>query len=146
MIEVKEVSTPLELEKVFEIRKKVFVEEQKVPADEEYDEFENTSKHFLAYFNGYPAGTSRWRTTTNGAKMERFAVLEEYRSKKVGSALVETVLNDVKKNFGQEKEIYLNAQITAMGLYSKFGFEQVGEMFLECDIKHYKMVYAGQKM
>ncbi len=143
MIEVKEVLTPVELEKVFEIRNKVFVEEQNVPSEEEYDEFENTSKHFLAYYDAHPVGTARWRTIGNSAKMERFAILAEYRSKKIGSAMVETVLNDITKQFGREKQIYLNAQLTAMGLYSKFGFKQVGEMFLECDIKHFKMVYSG---
>lgn len=130
----------------FRIRETVFVHEQNVPAEEEYDEFEETSRHFLAYLNDIPCGTARWRYTEKGIKLERFAVLKEYRSKKVGSALVQAILNDIQKQpLSEGKQLYLHGQITAMPLYSKFGFVAVGEMFEECDIQHYKMVLPQEK-
>jgi predicted GNAT family N-acyltransferase len=141
VITVKHITSPEDFKKAFAIREKVFVEEQQVPAEEEYDEFEDNSRHFLALADGVPCGTARWRYTDKGVKLERFAVLAEYRSQKVGSALVQAVINDIQKEEQSKgKTLYLHAQLTAMPLYSKFGFQPIGDMFEECNIKHYKMV------
>ncbi|GAB3902129.1 GNAT family N-acetyltransferase [Larkinella knui] len=141
MIEVIQVIRPAEMQQVFAIREAVFVKEQHVRAEDEYDEFEKMSHHFLATYNGTPCGTARWRTTSYGVKLERFAVLAPYRGKGVGQALVKAVLDDV---FSQQPEpiesVYLNAQLTAMPLYARFGFKAVGPQFEECGIQHYKMV------
>lgn len=140
---VEKISDKKSLDEAFKIRELVFVIEQEVDPAEEYDEFEDTSTHFLAKLNGKPVGTARWRFTKNGVKMERFAVLEEARGKGVGQALVAAVLADV--NFTPEakgKTKYLHAQLTAVPLYAKFGFEKVGDMFEECNIQHFKMELA----
>ncbi len=128
----------------YEIRKEVFVDEQKVPIDEEIDQFEVVSFHFLAITpDDKPCGAARWRVTTEGVKLERFAVLKEFRSQGVGSALVKKVLEDIAEDPGlKEKKHYLHAQIDAVPLYQKFGFRKEGDMFEECDIQHYKMVKA----
>lgn len=140
---VEKVTDKEALEEVFKIRELVFVIEQEVDPAEEYDEFEETSTHFLARLEGKPAGTARWRFTKNGVKMERFAVLKEARGKGVGQALVAAVLEDVKSRPESEgKTKYLHAQLTAMPLYAKFGFQKVGEMFEECNIQHFKMELA----
>jgi predicted GNAT family N-acyltransferase len=139
MTEVLHITQKDDLNNALEIRRCVFVEEQNVPAEAEYDEFENTSRHFLAFSNKTPCGTARWRFTDKGIKLERFAVLKEFRNHKIGSALVAKVLEDVAK-VRKSELIYLHAQVSAMGLYRKFGFEPVGEMFLECEIEHFKMV------
>ncbi|WP_448519394.1 GNAT family N-acetyltransferase [Rhodoflexus sp.] len=144
-ISVKHIIADEDLEKAFNIRRNVFVIEQQVPEEEEYDEFESSSRHFLAMADGVPCGTARWRFTDKGVKMERFAVLADYRSKKVGSALVETVLTDISQNPESKNQIiYLHAQLSAMPLYAKFGFQAVGEMFSECNIWHYKMILPPQ--
>lgn len=141
MILVKLITEPDQLKKAFQIREIVFVQEQGVPAEEEYDAYENSSRHFLAFADGEPCGTARWRYTDKGIKLERFAVLQACRSRKVGSALVKTVLDDIKSQKpAKGKMLYLHAQLTAMPLYSKFGFKPIGDMFEECNIKHYKMV------
>ena len=140
---VEKVTDKLALELVFKIREFVFVIEQQVDPTEEYDEFETTSTHFLASVDGIPVGTARWRFTENGVKMERFAVLEEARGNGVGQALVAAVLADVDATpEAKGKTKYLHAQLTAVPLYSKFGFGKVGEMFEECNIQHYKMELA----
>ncbi|NVJ86385.1 MAG: GNAT family N-acetyltransferase [Algoriphagus sp.] len=124
----------------FKIRTEVFVKEQKVDADAEYDEFEDVSTHFLASLNGKPVGTARWRFTSNGIKLERFAVLKEARGKGVGQALVLAVLRDLLVHpEAQGKTRYLHSQISAVPLYQKFGFKKVGGQFEECNILHYKM-------
>ena len=123
-------------ETVFGIRREVFVKEQNCPPELEW-EFEEESTHFLAFVNSVPAGAARWRKTDLGYKLERFAVLKHFRGSGVGQALVKAVLNDLPD---KSAYIYLNAQIAAMGLYSKFGFERVGEQFEEAGIQHFKMV------
>lgn len=126
----------------FAIRQKVFVDEQKVDPHLEYDEYEDSSQHYLASIDDeMPIGTARWRETDNGVKLERFAVLKEFRDKGAGTALLIQVLADVE---ALGKPIYLHAQIQVVSFYEKFGFRSVGNEFTEADIRHYKMVYEGQ--
>jgi predicted GNAT family N-acyltransferase len=123
----------------FAIRQKVFVEEQKVDGDEEYDEYESIATHYLVFVDDKPAATSRWRHTDKGIKLERFSVLPEFRNKGIGAALVKQVLSDVVPF---EKLIYLHAQVAAMNVYARNGFEPIGELFYEANIPHYKMIYS----
>jgi predicted GNAT family N-acyltransferase len=135
-IEVSKVTAQPDLEKVFAIRREVFVGEQNCPPELEW-EFEEESNHFLATVNDLPAGASRWRKTEKGYKLERFAVLKEFRGQGVAQELVKTVLNDLPQdaNF-----VYLHAQIQAVSLYEKFNFEKTGPEFEEAGIRHFKMV------
>ena len=123
------------------IRKKVFVVEQKVRPEEEFDEFENDSTHFLAYFGPRQVGTARWRYTKDGIKLERFAVIEKYRNKSIGTAILKKVLEDVND---KKKKTYLHAQVSAIKFYERNGFVKEGKLFSECNIDHYKMVYKGE--
>jgi predicted GNAT family N-acyltransferase/predicted HAD superfamily Cof-like phosphohydrolase len=122
----------------FGIRKLVFVEEQNVDPKEEFDSFEDSSTHFLMFYVKDPVATARWRFTENGIKLERFAVLQEYRNKGLGAILLKTVIADVKD---YKKPIYLHAQVKAMNFYEREGFVKTGPMFSECNILHYKMYY-----
>ncbi|MGZ3751221.1 MAG: GNAT family N-acetyltransferase [Mucilaginibacter sp.] len=136
VIEVHKIKSPGELKLAFAIRREVFVKEQNVP--QEFEERHNQdSIHFLATVNDLPAGTARYRNTENGIKLERFAVLKHYRGMKVGDALVKTILNDLPLDI----LIYLNAQSGITGLYSRNGFRQEGDVFIEAEISHIKMVY-----
>ncbi|RFZ85558.1 GNAT family N-acetyltransferase [Mucilaginibacter terrenus] len=135
-VEVRKVNDPAELEKVFAIRREVFVGEQNCPPELEW-EFEDESTHFLATVDDEPAGASRWRKTDKGYKLERFAVLKKFRGAGVGQALVRTVLDDLPADADY---VYLHAQVDAATLYARFGFEKVGEMFEEAGIQHYKMI------
>jgi predicted GNAT family N-acyltransferase len=125
-----------DLEKAFDIRHQVFVLGQGCPAELERQQ-EEESHHFLAYAQGQPAGASRWRKTKDGIKLERFAVLDQYRGQGIGQALVTAVLNDLPAD---ATYVYLHAQLPAVGLYEKFGFEKTGPEFEEAGIRHYKMV------
>ena len=125
---------------VFDIRQRVFVDEQKVSLEEEYDEYEDQSRQYMLWVEKQPAGTARWRFTKDGIKLERFAILTNFRSNGAGSALVKAVLADV---IPYQKMIYLNAQVPAMNLYRRAGFVEEGELFYEANIPHYKMTYKG---
>lgn len=135
-VTVEKITDPEKLEQVFAIRKIVFVEEQECPPELEW-EFEDESIHFMATVGGVPAGAARWRRTEKGYKLERFAVLKEFRNRGVGQELVRAVLADLPSG---AEYIYLHAQVQAAGLYSRFGFEKTGPMFEEAGIRHYKMV------
>ncbi len=127
--------------KAFDIRQEVFVVEQHVSREDEFDQFEETSHHIVALDEKDEAvGAARWRKTYDGIKLERFVVKKSHRGKQIGSMLVEHTLRDIEEKMGKGLLLYLNAQIPAMPLYSKFGFEQIGDQFEECNILHYKMI------
>jgi predicted GNAT family N-acyltransferase len=136
LVKVNKVYAHDDLEKVFAIRREVFVGEQNCPPELEW-EHEEESNHFLATVDGVPAGASRWRKTDKGYKLERFAVLQKFRNNGVGQALVKAVLNDIPTDADY---IYLHAQVQAVSLYEKFNFQKTGPEFEEAGIRHYKMV------
>lgn len=134
---ITEPANTLELRKsIFEVRREVFVREQQVSETEEYDEFETTSTHLAASIDGKVVGTCRFRNTDKGTKLERFAVLKEYRNMGIGGDLLGHCLDIVQS----ERYVYLHAQVQVVDFYSKYGFVQEGQMFEEAGIKHYKMV------
>lgn len=140
MIRVKKVENDQELKQAFKIREVVFVIEQECPVDEEYDGLDEEATHFIAFMDGEPVGTCRYRTTGKGIKLERFAVLQEKRGTGVGKRLVQTALGHIEQQaLAADTLLYLHAQIAAMPLYARFGFEKVGEKFVEAGIEHYEM-------
>ena len=134
-VEVKKVTDSVELEKVFAIRREVFVGEQNCPPELEW-EHEDESTHFLATVDGEPAGAARWRKTDKGYKLERFAVLQKFRGHGVGQALVQCVLDDLPEDAAY---VYMHAQVQAVSLYERFGFAKTGPQFEEAGIQHFKM-------
>ena len=140
MITVKEIRNKKDQTKAQEIRHEVFVIGQNVPAELEVDEYESDAIHYLAFLNNNPVGAARWRITEQGVKLERFAVLNEFRGRGIGSAMVEKILSDIKRDpEAGNKEIYLHAQMDAIPLYRKFGFVKYGHMFDEAGLMHYAM-------
>ncbi len=135
------ISSQTDLDKTFAIRRQVFCIEQKVSEEIEMDEFDDVATHILAYIDEKPVGTARWRFTEEGAKMERFAVLKEYRGNGVGEELVKYTLDKLKDN----EFIYLNAQESVIKFYEKYGFEAVGDRFYEADIPHRKMIWRKRE-
>lgn len=131
-------SVDIEAETMFEIRRKVFVIEQNVEENDEFDEFEEESNHYLLYLNENAVACARWREVNGKIKLERFAVLKEYRKLGLGGLILERILQDV---LSLGKPIYMHAQLHAIPFYEKFNFYKQGKMFLECGIEHYTMFY-----
>jgi predicted GNAT family N-acyltransferase len=123
-----------------EIRRKVFIEEQKVDPAIEY-EHEKEGHYYLLFLAGKPIATARWRFTEKGTKLERFAMLKDFRNRGLGSILLTAVLNDVLP-FGQE--VYLHSQVLAINYYKRAGFDEQGDHFREADIEHVLMKYKGK--
>ncbi|NQV15620.1 GNAT family N-acetyltransferase [bacterium] len=136
-ISVSIIQSSEEKEQALRIREIVFVDEQKVTPEIEYDEFEDVSTHVIAYLDQQIVGTARWRLTEKGYKLERFAVLSEARGKGVGAALVEFIIGQID----QRKPVYLNSQLSALTFYLGLGFRAKGEVFYEANIPHRKMYY-----
>lgn len=136
LIEVSIIQSERETRASRQIREEVFVVEQQVPPEIEYDEYEESSTHILACLDGVPVGTARWRKTENGQKLERFAVLNSSRGKGVGEALVKFVLDQIEDT----EPAYLNSQVSAIPFYARQGFEAQGGIFYEAGIPHRKMV------
>lgn len=135
-LQVFKARTDDELKHIYAIRKTVFVDEQGCPLEIELAN-NDESHHFLALCGHQPCGACRWRKTRDGYKLERFAVLKEFRGRGIGRALIATVLDDLPSD---AHYIYLNAQIDAVSLYAKFGFVAEGDQFEEAGIQHFKMV------
>ena len=124
---------------VFTIRTKVFVDEESVDQDDEYDGFDHLSNHYLALYEGIPVGTARWRSLPESGRIrfERFAVLKEHRKKGVGRALVEALLKEVSK----DREIFVHAQLHSIDFFKKMGFVEEDEIFEEAGISHKKLIW-----
>ncbi len=121
------------------IRRVVFIEEQRVDPEIEY-EYEEEGHYYLLYSDDTPVATARWRATEKGIKLERFAMLREFRNKGYGSFLLQEVLHDVIPMGG---EIYLHSQVAAANYYRRAGFREYGPHFSEADIAHVLMKYRG---
>ncbi|WP_428821222.1 GNAT family N-acetyltransferase [Microbulbifer sp. MCCC 1A16149] len=116
------------------IRQKVFVEEQNVPEDLEWDEHEESAQHFLVYHHNKAIGTGR---LTGGGKIGRMAILKDARGLGAGLELLKRICKFARVS-GQ-KNVYLNAQVQAIPFYEKAGFAVTGEEFMEADIPHVRM-------
>jgi len=120
------------------IRQQVFVEEQNVEPSLEYDEYESEAVHYLLYVEDKAVATARWRETSRGIKLERFATLTTHRNKGLGAILLRDIMDDI---LPLGKEIYLHSQLLAIPFYARFGFEKIGQQFTEADIEHFEMIY-----
>ncbi len=117
------------------VRESVFVEEQRVPIEEEWDELDPHCRHVIARDALHrPVGTGR---LTPERKIGRMAVLPEWRGKGVGGALLEALLDEARR-LGWP-EVTLHAQTHAIPFYARHGFEAFGEEFMEAGIPHRKM-------
>ena len=124
------------------IRAKVFIEEQNVERELEY-EFEEQGNFYLLYFENIPIATARWRETKIGIKLERFAMLKEFRNQGSGGKLLAEVMKDV---LPMNRKIYLHSQVNAVTYYERAGIVKEGDIFIEANIKHYLMKYDSNKL
>jgi predicted GNAT family N-acyltransferase len=114
------------------IRRRVFIEEQKIPESEEWDDADENSSHVLVYSEKRDAvGTGRIEPT---GKIARLAVIAEYRGQGVGSMMLTWLIEEArKKGF---RQVHLHAQTHALDFYKKFGFVSDEEIFSEGGIPH----------
>lgn len=120
------------------IRHAVFVEEQGVAQDREYDGRDGEAVHLLARADGDPIGTTRLRQLDDDTlKVERVAVLQEYRDEGVGRQLMETA--EAFAGNRDFRTLVLHAQQTVEAFYQKLGYETTSDVFEEAGIPHVEM-------
>ena len=117
------------------VRELVFVTEQKVPLELEWDEWDERSDHAVARDAGGRAiGTAR---LLPDGRIGRMAVLREWRRRGVGAALMEALLQKAREQ--SLSRVTLHAQTHAAGFYRRFGFSERGGEFWEAGIPHVEM-------
>jgi len=117
------------------VREQVFIEEQGVPRELEWDDWDERSDHAVALDAGSNAiGTAR---LLPGGRIGRMAVLGGWRRKGVGAALLKALLQLARER--GMPEVNLHAQTHAAGFYRRYGFSARGEVFLEAGIPHQEM-------
>lgn len=137
----KKITLESDLKEAFRIRKAVFVEEQGVPLEDEFDEFDTLNgrcEHILVYYEEQPVGTGRLRVVDGLGKLERICILEPYRKFGLGKVIIKT-LEDLAKEKGIV-QVKLHGQTHAEGFYNKLGYQTSSNVFMEDGIPHILMV------
>lgn len=117
------------------IRYTVFVVEQKIPADLEWDAMDAQCLHAVAYDeNNQSIGTGR---LLPDGHIGRMAVIESARGTGVGAAILRLLMEQAKLR--GELGVQLNAQLTAEPFYQREGFAREGALFDEAGIPHVHM-------
>ena len=116
------------------IRRSVFIQEQNIPEDEEWDDQDPISLHFVVYDQNQAIGTARLLQNNS---IGRVAVLKQYRGEGIGLLLMKQIIQVAE----QQKREYLklSAQAYATGFYENLGFIVEGDEYLDCGIPHIDM-------
>ena len=116
------------------IRREVFIHEQQVPEEMEWDEFDDSSTHFICTLESKIIATARLKAD---GQIGRMAVLQDYRNQGYGNKLLVFVIQTARdKNL---KKLYLHAQVNAIPFYEKQGFTVCSDIFYEANIPHREM-------
>ncbi|SFQ10373.1 MULTISPECIES: GNAT family N-acetyltransferase [Pseudomonas] len=121
------------------IRETVFIAEQAVPPELEWDAEDAEALHFLVYEGDYPIGTAR---LLPDGHIGRVSVLKDWRGLKVGDALLRAVIAEAEKRGLQQQ--MLSAQVQATPFYERLGFAIVSGEYLDAGIPHVDMVRHSQ--
>ena len=117
------------------IREAVFIREQSVPAELEWDGLDESARHALALSHqGDAIGCGRMFADGH---IGRIAVLPQWRKQKVGTAIMEALL-DYARAHGY-KQVDVDAQTHALPFYRSFGFAEQGKEFMDAGLPHIKM-------
>ncbi|HSX59863.1 MAG TPA: GNAT family N-acetyltransferase [Tahibacter sp.] len=117
------------------VRTEVFILGQNIPEDEEWDDLDARSVHVIARDNdGNPIGTGR---LTPDDKIGRMAVLDSWRGRQVGAAIMRALIERARAQHRPALEMH--AQSYAIPFYERFGFAPYGDEFMECGIPHRMM-------
>ena len=124
------------------LRYQVFVQEQKVPADMEWDELDSTAVHAVALNRmGKALATGRLLVHEPGvARIGRMAVHKHMRGTDLGRRVLHALMDSARER--GDAQVLLHAQCSAEGFYLRSGFERLGDVFEEAGIAHVTMVKA----
>lgn len=131
---IKECLTKKEIITSYIIRKKVFIEEQKVSYEEEFDLEDLNYHNLLIYKNDIPVGTARYEVIHDYGHIGRLCILKDYRKQGLASKLINHIEKELKnKNI---KKINIASQVKALDFYIKLGYKISSGIFLDANIEH----------
>lgn len=135
MFEVKNVEyVGIYKEAIREVRNMVFIKEQHIDPEIEFDGLDDVAVHALVLFDGKAVGTGR---ILDDGHIGRIAIIKEFRAKGLGSKIVLSLIDEaIEKSY---ERVYLGSQKHAIDFYTKLGFQPYGEEFIEADIPHLSM-------
>ena len=137
------ITSPEDLDISYKIRKKVFCEEQKISEKIEFDNLDHLCEHFLISRDKIFIATARVRPKTeNTFKIERVAVLPEFRRLKVGSLLINKIIETYLIN-KKDNLLILHSQVAVEDFYKSLNFISYGNTFYEDGIPHIAMKYKN---
>ncbi|MDZ4201985.1 MAG: GNAT family N-acetyltransferase [Gallionella sp.] len=120
------------------VREAVFIREQNVPAELEWDGLDETCRHALALsLQGDAIGCGRMLPDGH---IGRIAVLPEWRGRKVGTAVMEALIEDARTR--QLARVEVDAQTQAVPFYIGLGFSEQGGIFMDAGLAHVKMTMS----
>ncbi|UJL47644.1 GNAT family N-acetyltransferase [Virgibacillus sp. NKC19-16] len=135
---IKIAETNKDIDHAYHVRMTVFVDEQKVPPEEEVDDHDKTCLHFIGYEDEKPIAASRLRFVDNYGKLERICVLKNHRGKSHGTEIIDK-MEEIISNKGYAKS-KLNAQTHAVNFYQHLGYEVISGEFMDAGIPHVTMI------
>ena len=121
------------------VRETVFIDEQRVPRELEFDDRDPLCLHVLAFDGATPVGTGRL-DLAYGGKVGRVAVVASHRRAGVGSAVMERLHAIARER--NHPRLWCNAQLTAVPFYERLGYVSSGPVFVEAGIDHLRMDYT----
>lgn len=136
-VEVRLASTLAEREDAFRVRIAVFVDEQRIPREEELDDLDETAVHCVAYDDGEPVGAGRLAVMDGYGKIGRMAVLRDRRGGGIGARVLAALEQEGARR--GLRCFRLSAQLSARGFYAREGYAPVGDVYDEVGIPHIAM-------
>ncbi|MBG9770922.1 GNAT family N-acetyltransferase [Bacillus vallismortis] len=137
---IKRITSEMDLHVALAIRRTVFIEEQHVSEFDEFDECDTLQEqyqHILVFHENQPVGTGRVRIVDHTGKLERICVLKSYRKYGLGKAII-SGLENILQEKGMTK-CKLHGQTQAAGFYKKLGYQISSPEFMEDGIPHVLM-------
>lgn len=117
------------------IRELVFISEQNIPEQDEWDDQDAISQHFVVYDQNQPIATARLLANNS---VGRVAVLKPYRGQGIGRLIMLEIIAYAQAQ--KRPSLQLSSQVHAISFYEKLGFSIQGDEYDECGIPHIEMV------
>lgn len=117
-----------------QVREQVFIQEQHIAAEDEWDTHDAVALHVVIYQEGQPIATAR---LLQDHSVGRVAVLKAYRGQGIGQLIMKYIIALAQQQ--QRPILHLSAQTHALDFYQQLGFQQQGEVYMECSIAHVHM-------
>ncbi|MGJ8756823.1 GNAT family N-acetyltransferase [Acinetobacter sp. HC8-3S] len=117
------------------IRELVFISEQNIPEQDEWDDQDAISQHFVVYDQNQPIATARLLANNS---VGRVAVLKAYRGQGIGRLIMLEIIAYAQAQ--KRPNLQLSSQVHAISFYEKLGFSIQGDEYDECGIPHIEMV------